>query len=123
MLGVRQIGPARTFHEECLDGVEALSAKGFSLNEGRLLAVYPYGYRNPFLRMLYARSFDHGYALMPLKSLSQLNEVPAGFNMVIHHHWVHRIFDQLTEISDAKKASETFLDTVKKQKEAGRPLI
>jgi len=123
MHGVRQLGSARTFYEECLDGAEALQAKGYNLDSGRLLAVYPFGHRNPFLRMLYASAFDHGFAVLPLKNLAQLDEVPPGLDVVVHHHWVHRIFDKLTSVSEAEKAVEAFLATVEKQKRAGRPLV
>jgi len=123
MKGVRHLGFARTFHEECLDASEALATRGFNLGEGKLLAVHPYGHRNPFLRMLYASAFDFGFAMMPLTNLEQLSEVPAGLDLVVHYHWVHRIFDDLTTASAARVAVGQFLDTIKNLKDSNHSFV
>ena len=123
MNGVRHLGSARTFYEECLDAGEALNAKGYGLDSGKLLAVYPTVYGNPYLHMLYASALEHGYAPIALESLSQLDEVPTGLRVVVHHHWLHRIFDRLENVADAKRAALEFLARVQKQKDTGHDLV
>jgi beta-1,4-mannosyltransferase len=123
MTGVRHLDAARTFAEHCLDASEALKARGYGLDTGRLLAVYPQIEWNPYLRMLYAAAFEHGFAPVPLKDTAQLDEVPPGLNMVVHFHWLHRIFDKCTDAAEANKAVDHLLKVAARQKAAGRTLL
>ncbi len=123
MRGIRQHGLGRSLYEECTDGMDALTAAGFSGSAAKLLAFFPHASRNPYQRMLYARGFDHGFACFPLKAIDDVEGLPADLKLVLHYHWLHRVFDDTSGSRTAKKAADHFLDKLKRQKDAGHKIL
>jgi len=123
MYGIRHKKLGRSFYEECLDASSALAAGGFGLEDGYLLAVYPFVRRNPFLRMLYSADFDKGFATSGIEKLEHLNDVPSGLNVVVHYHWIHRVFDHATNAHSANQQVTEFLGTIQRQKDAGQTIM
>ncbi|MFC4347233.1 glycosyltransferase [Kordiimonas lipolytica] len=123
MRGIRQHGLGRSLYEECTDGMDALAAAGFSGEAARLLAFFPPVSRNPYQRMLYARGFNHGFACFPLADLGEVEGLPDDLKLVMHYHWLHRVFDKCDTIRQAKKATDHFLDRLKRQKDDGHTLL
>ncbi|WP_286828685.1 MULTISPECIES: glycosyltransferase [Kordiimonas] len=123
MRGIRQHGLGRSLYEECTDGMDALMAAGFSGSAGKLLAFFPHASRNPYQRMLYARGFDHGFACFPLKAIDDVEDLPADMQLVLHYHWLHRVFDTSGNKNTAKKAADHFLEKLKRQKDAGHSIV
>lgn len=120
---VRHLVPARSFAEKCLDAAEALYARGYALEDARLLAVYSHTKRNPYLSMLYASALEHGFAPVFFGDTSQLSTVPVGLSVLVHFHWIHRIFDQCVDAQSANKAVDQFLAEGARQKDLGRALV
>lgn len=123
MRGIRQHGIERSLYEECMDGMDALTASGHEPASGRLLAFFPFVHRNPFQTMLYARAFDHGFACFPFKAVDDVTTLPDDVKLVLHYHWLHRIFDQADSAREAKKVATRFGDRLQRQKEAGHQIV
>jgi len=123
MHGLRHKKTGRSFQEECLDASSALAVQGFDLEHGYLLAVYPFVRRNPFLRMLYSADLGKGFASMGIEALEQLENVPIGLKLIVHYHWIHTLFAGAKNGRGARQAVTAFLEAVKRQKDAGRPIV
>lgn len=121
MRGIRQHGLGRSLYEECLDGRTALAAAGAP--DGRLLSFFPHAARNPYQRMLYARGFDHGFACFPLKAINDVTDLPEDVKLVLHYHWLHRVFDEITDDRAAQKAVDHFLDKISRQRAMGHTIL
>jgi len=123
MRGIRQHGLERSLYEECTDGMDALVAAAFSGNAARLLAFFPHASRNPYQSMLYARGFAHGFACFPVADMDEVKSLPSDLKLVMHYHWLHRVFDKSDSSRQAKKAADHFLDGLKRQKDGGHTLL
>ncbi len=111
------------FAERCEEAVAELVKSGRKRQDVRLLAYYPKVKRNPFLQMLYSEAPANGYACVPLSSPAEVSQAPAGVPVLIHYHWLHRIFDGLKSARAARKAAKNFIEHVKAQKAAGVTII
>lgn len=123
MIGIRQYRPARPLLEECLDGLEALSHGGVSPENSRILAVFPFTKRNPYLQMLYSKGLDYGFATVPVDTLESVEKLPVSLEVVVHCHWVRRVFKNAKNARDAASAANLFLQSVERLKNNGRQIL
>ncbi len=109
-----------------MDGALALAAEGYNLEgreKGYLLAFYPEDKRNPFQHMLYASAFQNGFACFPVGRLDDVALAPDGVKLILHLHWVHRIFDTVETAAAAKAASWQFLNLLDNIQSSGHKLL
>jgi len=123
---LKKFGDVRSFPETCLDGAQALTSEGFSIegdNAGYLLGYYPAVKNNPFQQMLYAEGMKHGFACFPLNHVDDLSRTPNGLKLVLHLHWVHRAFSMLETKAQAKAAMWRFISEIKHAQNAGHKIV
>lgn len=123
---LKKFGDVRSFPETCLDGAATLASEGFSTegdNAGYLLGYYPAVKNNPFQQMLYAEGMKHGFACFPLNHVDDLSRTPSGLKLVLHLHWVHRIFNLLETKAQAKAAMWRFMSEIKYVQNAGHKVV
>lgn len=113
----------RSFSEKCMDGLLALSAAGFAVDESRILGFYPAVEGNPFQKMLYARAAEFGFAPVAINNLDELDACPTALNVVVHFHWVHNVFAKAENEAEAQAASDTFLRRAEALKARGVKLV
>ena len=114
----------RSFDEACVDAKLSLFAKGIDLAQAHLLAYYPPVHRNPFQHMLYSAAFEQGFACFPVRGdLEEVGAPTVKAPLGVHYHWVHRVFSGAETSREAARQSQTFLDLVDGQKDAGLKIL
>lgn len=118
---------AQTFKERCKHASSAVAA-GYDGDDGWLLMAYPKVTSNPFLEMLYSACIENGFGCVRMKNLSQTAKLPRKARALIHIHWINRAFGNSggfasMRASEAKKKADSFLTALRREKDAGRPIV
>lgn len=119
MHGVWNRQPDLSFADRCAVAFETLSEQGFSGSDARILAITPFFQTNPYQRMLYAEAISKGFAVLPVRKLSELLEVEDASRIVLHHHWVQDVFAKRSWQRGAMKAAEDYLAKLRSLKRKG----
>lgn len=123
---LRKFGATRSFAETCMDGVSALAAQGFgpgSENGGHLLCYFPEDRNNPFHKMLYSQSLKNGFVCFPVDRIEDVISAPRDVQLVLHVHWVHRIFDEVHNKAEARAATWQFLNQIETAQSEGHKVL
>jgi glycosyltransferase involved in cell wall biosynthesis len=73
--------------------------------------------------MLYASGFDEGYACFPVRTIDDVTDLPEGLSLVMHYHWLNKVFRESADGRAAAKAANRFLARVKLQKDRGHTIV
>lgn len=78
---------------------------------------------NPFQAMLTSRMLEHNLLAVPSTTVGNAAELrrklPTDFPVTLHIHWTHPVLHGIRDLSEARKAMSTYLDTVQKAKDIG----
>lgn len=110
-----------------LEATAALRALGAADQEPLLLGVYPSFGTNPYQALLYQRAREHGLAPVRVRRAWQLDELislqRAGIPTVLHLHWLHPVFRNLTTSKAAAEAVDTLIGKLDALGAAGGRLV
>nr|WP_255783850.1 glycosyltransferase family 4 protein [Lysobacter chinensis] len=88
-----------------------------------VLTYAPAAAMNPFQRILYSQASRHGFAVVPMTSLSQLGAVNWRGRSVIHLHWLALVLKGAVSKSDAAARLREFEVQLAMLKASGHRLV